>query len=81
MKLVCKMYNTFHENYMRVMEILREIYWEAKRAPETNTTIERNPYLREKYIKKFLGKTKEERKATYELYKKEYQQNLLDAEA
>lgn len=34
-KLVCKQYNTFHENYMRVMEILREIYWESLRAPTT----------------------------------------------
>ena len=26
-------YNTFHENYIKAMETLREIYWEAQRAP------------------------------------------------
>lgn len=45
------------------MEILREIYWEAKRAPDTNTTMLKNPYRREFLKKKFLGKTREERVA------------------
>lgn len=63
------------------MEILREIYWESKRAPETNTTAIRNPYQKERFIKKFLGKTKEERLATIQQYKEDYQQNILEAEA
>jgi hypothetical protein len=46
------------------METLREIYWEAKRAPDTNTTSIKNPYRREFFIKKFLGKTTEQRRAT-----------------
>ncbi|MFM7850629.1 MAG: hypothetical protein ACKO96_01620 [Flammeovirgaceae bacterium] len=46
------------------METLREIYWESKRAPSTNTTAIENPYRRETLRKKFLGRTKEERKAT-----------------
>lgn len=43
------------------METLREIYWEAKRAPSINTTMIQNPYRREFLMKKMLGKTREER--------------------
>ena len=56
---------------MRVLEILREIYWESLRAPTTNTTMLKNPYRREFLRKKFLGKTKSERLATIENQKKE----------
>ena len=63
-KLVCRQYNTYHENYVRVMETLREIYWEAKRAPGDNTTAAKNPYRREFLKKKFFGRTREERLAT-----------------
>ena len=45
-------------------EILREIYWEAKRAPTDRVDFDRNPYKRERYMKKYFGKTREERKAT-----------------
>ena len=62
-KLVCRQYNTFHENYIRVNEILREIYWESKRAPSLNTTALKNPYRREFFKKKFLGRTREDRQA------------------
>lgn len=62
-KLVCRQYNTYHENYVRVMETLREIYWEAKRAPGMNTTAIKNPYRREFLKKKFFGNTREERLA------------------
>ena len=44
------------------METLREIFWEAKRAPDYNYTWKVNPYRREFLIKKLFGKTKEERK-------------------
>lgn len=64
-KLVCKQYNTYHENYIRLMETLREIYWEAKRAPSTDTTAIKNPYRRETLRKKMFGRTREERLATY----------------
>ena len=47
---------------MKAMEIFREIFWEAKRAPATNATLDRNPYRREFIIKKLFGRTKEERK-------------------
>jgi hypothetical protein len=69
-KIVCKQYNTWHENHIRAMEILREIYWEAKRAPGINTTCIKNPYRREFLRKKFLGRTREERLAKM----KEFQQ-------
>ena len=39
------------------------MYWESLRAPTTWTTFRRNPYLREKTLKRLYGKTKEERKA------------------
>ena len=39
------------------------MYWESLRAPTTWTTFSRNPYLREKTLKRLYGKTKEERKA------------------
>lgn len=52
------------------METLREIYWEAKRAPSINTTMLRNPYRREFLMKKMLGKTKEERVRNRALLKK-----------
>lgn len=46
------------------MEILREIYWESKRAPDICTTEKVNPYRRESIRKKFYGKTRQERQAT-----------------
>lgn len=63
-KLVCRQYNTFQENFVRVNEILREIYWESLRAPAYNSTMIKNPYRREVLRRKFLGRTKEERLKT-----------------
>lgn len=80
-KLVCRQYNTYHENYVRVMEILREIYWESKRAPSINTTMIENPYRRETIRKKFLGRTKEERLAKLQELAKKEEQNKLEVEA
>ena len=39
------------------------MHWEALRAPTSWTTFNRNPYLREKTLKRLYGKTKAERKA------------------
>ena len=44
------------------MNLLREMYWEAIRAPERNMTMIRNPYRREQLMKKIFGKTSAERK-------------------
>lgn len=62
------------------MEILREIYWEAKRAPDTNTTSIKNPYRREFLKKKFFGDTKEERQATLEKLKQTDAQHRLNVD-
>lgn len=64
MKVVCKQYATYAENFLRANDILREIYWESLRAPMTATNFVRNPYLRERMIKKIFGKTKAERTVT-----------------
>jgi hypothetical protein len=66
-KIVCKQFMTFQENYLRALEQFREIYWESLRAPSENVTLDRNPYRREKLIKKLYGKTKEERRANMAL--------------
>jgi len=63
-KIVCKQFMTFQENYLRALEQFREIYWESLRAPADCVTLDRNPYRREKLIKKLYGKTKAERKET-----------------
>jgi hypothetical protein len=63
-KIVCRQYNTYHENYIRANEILRELFWESKRAPALNTTALVNPYRREFFKKKLLGRKREERLAT-----------------
>lgn len=34
LKIVYGLYNDYKENYVRCFETLREIYWEAKRAPD-----------------------------------------------
>lgn len=81
MKLVCRQYNTFHENYIRVNEILREMYWEAKRAPTLNTTAIRNPYRKEQLKKKFLGKTKEERVAKLAELQKKIEEHKIQIDA
>lgn len=76
-KIVCRQYNTFHENFIRAHEILRELYWESKRAPDLNSTAIKNPYRREFFKKKFLGRTREERVATLkELEEKDKEHRL-----
>lgn len=46
---------------MRANETLRELYWEALRAPAYNALFRRNPYRREKLLKHHLGRTKDVR--------------------
>ena len=67
-KIVYRDFKTYQANYIRAMEIFREIYWEAIRAPSRCITMDRNPYRREQLTKKFYGKTAEERKANRKLY-------------
>ena len=58
-----KQYQTHTENFVRANETLRELYWEALRAPADNVLFRRNPYRREKLIKHHFGRTKKERAA------------------
>ena len=51
------------------MEKIREIYWESLRAPSRNITMVKNPYRREKLMKKFFGKTAAQRKETRKFIK------------
>lgn len=62
---------------MKVLGSLREIFWEAKRAPSTLTTLLRNPYRREKITKKIYGKTAEERKASKAILNEEISAKVL----
>ena len=86
-KIVCNKFLSFQENYLKCLEQLREIYWEALRAPSRCATLTRNPYRREFLIKKKYGKTKEERKANLKAEKEQFEadkvkidQEILDQE-
>lgn len=79
-KIVCRQYNTFHENFIRAHEILRELYWESKRAPSINTTALKNPYRREFFKKKFLGRTREERVAFLQAIEEKDAQHRLEVD-
>lgn len=59
------------------MEILREIFWESKRAPSLNTTAIKNPYKREFLKKKFFGRTKEERVAKIAEFNKALEEHKI----
>ena len=56
-----KQYATHIENYFKGMDTIKELYWEALRAPMDAVNFKRNPYLREAFKKRRLGKTKAER--------------------
>ena len=60
---------------------MREIYWEAKRAPDMNTTCIKNPYRREFLRKKFLGRTREERLAKLKEFQKFEIENRASVDA
>lgn len=80
MKIVTKQYNTYTENFVRANETLRELYWEALRAPDTPVLYRRNPYRREKLIKHYLGRTKAERVASAKQINKEYKDHFEGVE-
>lgn len=70
-KVVAKQYPDFSDNMDRAYEILKELYWEALRAPEDMVNWRRNPYLKEKSIKRIFGKTAEERRENMAALRKE----------
>lgn len=65
---------------MKAFELLREIYWEAKRAPDAKPEDHKNPYRRQKLIKMLYGRTKEERVATKQKYNELFEQRKLVVE-
>ena len=60
-KIVMKKYPTHVQNLKHVDEVFREILIESMRAPNVNHNELKNPYTRERNLKK-LGKTTEERR-------------------
>ncbi|CDW78017.1 UNKNOWN [Stylonychia lemnae] len=79
-KIVSKQYNTFHENYMKAFELLREIYWEAKRAPDQKPEEHVSPYRRQKLVQKLYGRTKEERLETRKEYARLFEERKVEYE-
>lgn len=79
-KIVVKQYATYSENYIRAFEILKQIYWEALRAPGTDVTSQRNPYRREYLLKKKFGKTKEQRDKFLKVNSNERNKDRLEGE-
>ena len=54
---------------------MKELYWEALRAPDDMANWRRNPYLKEKTIKRMFGKSSEERKANIAARKKGHEEH------
>mmetsp|Transcript_22786 Transcript_22786/g.28213 ORF Transcript_22786/g.28213 Transcript_22786/m.28213 type:complete len:261 (-) Transcript_22786:97-879(-) len=82
-KIVTKQYPTYLENYFKGMDTIKELYWEALRAPGDAVNFQRDPYLREQFKKRKFGKTREERlakKAQINEFLKSNEQNVIAAE-
>lgn len=75
-----KQYPTYLENYFKGFETIRELYWEALRAPTDAVNFRRNPYLREMHKKRFFGRTKDERVAKIAELKKMHADRLQEME-
>jgi len=45
------------------METIKELYWEALRAPDDPVNFRKNPYLRDAFKRRRLGRTRDERLA------------------
>lgn len=80
-KIVTKQYATFLENYFKGMETLKELYWEALRAPADPVNLVRNPYMREYFMKKKFGKTREERIETLKKWRLAHKKVVADTDA
>ena len=68
-KINCFQFDNFEDNYYRALDIVKQLYWEAKRAPGINLKYLK-PNRRSRFIKKYLGKTKEEKEETIQKYGK-----------
>jgi hypothetical protein len=69
LRVSVRQYNNHHHNYARGIDIIKQLYYEAKRAP---MFIWEKMYNRERrsFKKKYLGKTKEEQEQNAERYEK-----------
>lgn len=54
-KIVVRQYKTFEENYYRGLDIIKQLYWEALRAPIFKLT-DLRPRKRRLLINKYLGR-------------------------
>lgn len=63
------------------MQTIKELYWEAMRAPEDPVNLQRNPYQRENMKKKLWGKTKAERDAKLKEVKAERIEHVKNVDA
>ena len=79
-KIVTKQYPTHLENYFKGLETIKEMYWEALRAPDDQVNFQRDPYLREQFKKRKLGKTREQRLATKAMLKESYVARVKEVE-
>jgi len=77
-RLVMRQYNDYQQNFDRACEVLREMYWEALRAPDDLVNFRRNPYLRENTIKRIFGKDADERNANIKDRKKQLKELMSD---
>jgi hypothetical protein len=74
-----RQYNNYEHNMIRASDILKQLYWEAKRAPVIIWEKMR-PKERRKLIVRVLGKTKEIREMKKEELKKEYDIEVVNFE-
>lgn len=78
-KINCKQFNNFEDNYYKALDMVKQLYWEAKRAPGINLKYLR-PKKRTRFLRKYLGKTLSERNQTLEKYVKlheDYKSNFM----
>jgi hypothetical protein len=72
-KINCRQYDNFEDNYYKTLDIIKQLYWEAKRAPGFDPKYLR-PRRRYRVLKKLLGKTLQERNKKLEEMSKVYEE-------
>jgi hypothetical protein len=72
-KINCRQYDNFEDNYYKTLDIIKQLYLEARRAPGFDPKYLR-PRRRYRVIRKLLGKTLEDRKKKLEEMSKVYEE-------
>lgn len=78
-KIVFRDYDTYQKNLLKAFDLLKLLYIEAKRAPifhPVRATLQE----RKRYLRKYFGKTKEEREKNMKLNNEKYQKDLEEFE-